>query len=127
MDIRRNDRRQMMLARLWIKSSCSTTRPPIAVTRLWRKRGLGVEVHLRQSGEAFDLRNADTSFLIAPIGGCGEQNGAFRVLDLYQIAAGVCFGHGSLLHVAATSVRICREESRLAMSSHQLVAARTLR
>jgi hypothetical protein len=73
---RRNDRRQMTLARVWIKPSCSTSRPPLAVATLRRKRGLCVEVHLRQSGEACDLRNADTSFLIVPVGGCGEQNRA---------------------------------------------------
>jgi hypothetical protein len=79
---RHNDRRQMTLARVWIKPSCSTSRPPLAVANLWRKRGFGVEVHLGQSGEAGDFRNADTSFLITPTGSCGEQNRAFRIFDL---------------------------------------------
>src|SRR5580700_6995831 len=40
-------RHQATLAWLSIKPSRSRPRSPLAVTRLWRKRGLGVEVHLR--------------------------------------------------------------------------------
>jgi hypothetical protein len=117
MDIRRNDRRQMMLARLWIKSSCSTTRPPIAVTRLWRKRGLGVEVHLRQSGEAFDLCKREALVLVVPTGHRAEHDRAFGVFDFNRIASGSAGpGHvqiNQLLRVPATSFRTCEHKLQL--------------
>src|ERR1700730_15733673 len=64
-----------------------------AFARVWLKRGLGVEIVRWQASQACDPRNAETSVLVAPIGGRGKQNHAFRILDLDQIAAGVGFRH----------------------------------
>jgi hypothetical protein len=47
-------------------STRSGPRPPPAVTRLWRKCGLGGEVHLRQSGEACDLCKRDALVVVVP-------------------------------------------------------------
>jgi hypothetical protein len=40
--------------------------PLLALIRLWRKRGPGVEAHLGQSGEAFDLCKRGALVLVVP-------------------------------------------------------------
>jgi hypothetical protein len=103
--------------------------PPIAVTRLWRKRALGVEVHLRQSGEAFDLRKRAALVLVVPTDDSTEHDCAFGVFDFDRIASGGTGpGHmqiNQLLRAPATTFRRCEHKLQLARKQEQSLDGRS--
>jgi hypothetical protein len=80
-----NGRRQMLLARFWIKPSCSTSLSLVANLR--QKRGLWVETHLRRGRQACDLCKCSPLVRVVPVGDRTEHDGALSVFDFNQISS----------------------------------------
>ena len=119
-----NGRRQMLLARFWIKPSCSTSLSLVANLR--RKGGLWVDVHLRRRRQACDLCKCSPLVRVVPVDDRTEHDGALCVFDFNRISSlGVDSGHvqiNQLLCGPATSFRRREHKSQFPRKQRAVTA-----